>query len=133
MVTRRVFETWSIDSPASLEESFVADDGYWHAYGPDRSISLTSIVLADGDRPVPAAEIMKVLPRPKGTPVSELPDGLPGWAVMTKAPRSARASRILHGMLASRGRVLLATITTDDQEWARATWLSIRCHAPRFN
>jgi hypothetical protein len=133
MVTRRVFETWSIDTPASLEETFIAEDGYWHAYGPDRSISLTSIVLTDGDRPVPAGEIVKVLPRPKGTPVSELPDGLPGWAVLGKAPPSARASRILQGMLASRGRVLLATITADDPAWAKTIWLSIRCHAPRVN
>jgi len=35
-------------------------------------------------------------------------------------------------VLATEGRLLLATITSDDPEWARRVWRSIRGHSAPF-
>jgi hypothetical protein len=103
-------------------------DGYWHAYEAHRSVSLTSLMVSDGGRPMTAAEMVRQLPRMEGTPVEELPRGLLGRAVVADAIRPARASRRLSGMLAVEGRMLIVTMTSDDLDWARRTWLSIRGH-----
>jgi hypothetical protein len=128
-VVRRVYEAWSIEIPLSFTEAFIEDDGYWHAYDEDRSVSLTSITLTDQDgRPATAEEIARQVPPVEGDPFDELPPGLPGWAFTLPAIQPARASRSLSGVVATDGRLLLATITADDEAWARRTWLSIRCH-----
>ena len=125
---RRAFAAWSITIPASFAETFVAGEGYWHAWDEDRSVSLSSFTITDEVGPVDAEAIARELPRSEGTPVDGLPPGLSGWAVQTKAPQPARASRALSGMLVADGRVLLVTITGDDLTWVRTTWSSIRFH-----
>lgn len=127
-VVRRIFEAWSIEIPASFAETFIDEDPYWHAYDEHRSVSLTSIVLTDKGRPVPAALILRELPALDGTPVAELPPGLIGRAVTGSSVRPAKASRVLSGILVVDGRLLIATITSDDLDRARQIWLSIRSH-----
>lgn len=115
--------------PVSMEETFVHEgQGYWHAYSYDRSISLTSMSLTDGEDRVPAAEIVAKLPLNFGVPFAELPPGLDGWAVTDRADPDARASKLLSGIVAVDGHVLIATITCDDEAWTRRVWLSIRNH-----
>jgi hypothetical protein len=128
LVVRQVFDCWSLELPASFEETFVHDDGYWHAYDDSRSISLTSMVIDSATGPVHAESILKVLPRIEGVRVPDLPYGLVGFAAISAATLPARAARCLSGYLATDGRVLIATITSDDEEWARSIWLSIRHH-----
>ena len=126
---RRVFPAWSITIPASFDETFVLEDGYWHAFDQERSISLTSMLLTDANgSPVPAELIAERFEALQGAPVGETPAGLLGWAVEADAIPPAKASRMLQGMLAVDGRVLIVTITADDRDWARGTWLSIRHH-----
>lgn len=125
---RRVFATWSIAIPESFIETFALEDGYWHAFDEDRSISLTSIVVTDGDRLVSAAEIVHTLPELDGSPIKEAPPFIMGRAVIDASGGSASASGILQGVLAAEGRLLLVTITADDLDWARSVWLSIRSH-----
>jgi hypothetical protein len=128
-IVRRVFaQAWSIEIPASFAETFVHEDGYWHAYHSRRSVSMTSFAVSDERGPANAEALAQQIPWDDGEPVPELPDGLPGKAMIANAPRGARASRILSGVLAVDGRLLIVTITADDLAWARATWLSIRCH-----
>ena len=131
VVVRQVFETWSIEMPASFDETFVHDDNYWHAYDDERSISLTSLVVGDGDVPVRAESMVAAFPPIDGDPVDALPPAVLGWARTCDAIQPARASRCLTGILAVDGRCLLVTITSDDQQWAREIWLSIR-HRPRI-
>lgn len=130
-LARQVFPTWSVAIPLTFDETFLTDGDYWHAWDDDRSVSLSSFVVTDGHRPAPAEQIAEQVPPPDGTPFDGLPQGLIGWAVEADAEPSARASRALSGMLATDGRALLATITSDDREWIRRTWLSIRHHALR--
>jgi hypothetical protein len=125
-VLRRVFETWSIEIPMSFAEKFFKDDGYWHAYDEHRSVSLTSLAIDDDGGPVDARRILDQFPLLGGEPINELPAGLPGSAVTERAPQRARASRLLSGVLAIDGRLLIATITGDDEDWWLRTWLSIR-------
>ena len=129
---RRPFEAWSIAIPATFEETFVQEHGYWHAYDESRSVSLTSIELTHEHGPVRLELILdqaeQVLPS-GGVPLGDSPPGLAGRAVEADATPPARASRCVSGVLATDGRVLLATITADDLDWARDTWLSIRAHA----
>ena len=128
IIVRQVFETWSIELPADFDETFDDDDAYWHAYDAGRSISLTSLVVAGEDGPVRAESMLAVFPAAEGEQVEALPPGLIGWAVMAEAIQPARAHRCLQGVLAVDGRILLATITSDDEGWTRRTWLSIRRH-----
>ena len=113
-------------------EAFVLEGaGYWHAYEDDQSISLTSIFLTDGGRKVPAVQILEHLQAiadPKHEAVA-LPAGLCGWAGAGPAEAGAIASRLVSGGLAVDGNLLLATITSDDAQWALATWRSIQAHA----
>lgn len=129
LVARRVFGSWSIDVPESFNETFVLEDGYWHAYGEGSSVSLTSIVVTDGERLVSSAELREVFPDLPGSPVLETPASLFGRAAIEEAAGPAPASSVLQGLLAADGRLLLVTITSDDVEWARRVWLSIRHHA----
>jgi len=124
-VIRQVFVLWSIRIPASFEETFVHEDDYWHAWDANRSVSLTSIVVTDRGRPVGAGEILRTIPPPAGEPVAT-PPGLVGWAVEAPAAPRTRAPRSISGVIATDGRLLLATITGDDPRWTTATWLSIR-------
>ena len=128
-VERRVFESWAIRIPARFTETFVASDGYWHGYDERRSVSLTSIVVTEGRHWVSAGRILRQLPPLDGSPVAEVPTGLLGRASTSAAHHPARASRILSGMLATDGRLLVVTITSDDLDWARQVWLSIRSTA----
>ena len=125
---RRVFAAWSVAIPASFTEAFLDEDGYWHAWDAHRSVSLSSIALTKEGQPVTAEMIARELPTPDGPPVDRLPPGLLGWAVEAEAQQPAKASRTLSGMLVADGRLLVVTITSDDLEWTRRTWLSIRCH-----
>jgi hypothetical protein len=127
-IVRQVFPNWSIEIPADFAETFVSGDGYWHAYCEDKSISLTSIVVSDGERLVSAAELMAVGPLLEGTPVQDMPPGIGGSAVICPSIPPARASMMLSGFLAVDGRLLVVTITSDDLDWARLVWLSIRIH-----
>jgi len=127
---RRVFPAWSISVPTSFAETFVAKDGYWHAYDAHRSVSLTSVQVSDHRGPVPARMILdRFGPILEGTAIPELPPGTAGWAVQAEAIKPARASRTLSGVLVADGRVLVVTITSDDLPWARGIWSSIRYHA----
>ena len=126
---RRVFANWSIEIPASFVETFVLEDGYWHAYDEDRSVSLTSIVVTDRDRLVSSAELLENMPGLDGSPLEEVPPTLSGRAVTGAASWPALATSILQGVLAAEGRMLLVTITGDDLDWARGVWLSIRNHS----
>ena len=126
--TRRVFEAWSVEIPSTFSETFVVEDSYWHAYDDERSVSLTSILLSDAQGPVSADRIVAQLPPLDGTALDELPPGFVGLAATGPADQAATASRVLSGMLAVDGRVLIATITSDDPEWARRVWRSIRTY-----
>ena len=110
-------------------ETFVAEDGYWHAYDEHRSVSLSSIVISEQGDPVSADRILEKAGPLDGAPVDQAPPGLRGRATTSAARRFAKASRILSGVLATDGRVLLVTITGDDPEWAMRVWLSI-CSLP---
>lgn len=131
-ITRQVFAAWSVEVPESFAETFVEEDFYWHAWDDHRSVSLTSVQVTDDRGPVSARMIAEMidreLPRIGESPVDDLPPGIVGRAVTTAAPQPARASQLLMGMLAATGRALLVTITADDLDWARRTWLSIRAH-----
>jgi hypothetical protein len=123
---RQVFETWWIRIPPHFRETFVQPEQYWHAYDDRRSVSLTSTVVAKNGRPVPADALARqVLPAIQGAPIDDLPDGLLGRAAIIATTPPAMASRALSGMLVSEGRVLIATITSDDIGWAREVWMSI--------
>lgn len=129
-VERRVFEAWSIQVPAAFAETFVDADGYWHGYDEHRSVSLSSFVISEARDPVRADRILRQAAPPlDGPPVDQVPPGLLGRAATCAAPQPARASQLLSGLLATDGRLLLVTITSDDLEWARRVWLSIRSHA----
>jgi hypothetical protein len=132
IVTKRVFEAWSIDIPVSFAETFVDEGSYWHAYDEGRSVSLTSIVITDKRGAVSAKPLARRLPQVGGSRVEEIPDHLAGWAVTADADQPARAGRLLTGMLAAEGRALVVTITSDDLDWAKAVWLSIRHHRARL-
>lgn len=127
-VIRRIFPAWSVEIPISFAETFVDEDSYWHAYDAHRSVSLTSVRLTDKRGPVTARMIVRELPPMDGTPVEALPFGLVGRAVTFGAVQPARASRVLSGMLAADGRLLIVTITSEDLDWAQQIWLSIRHH-----
>lgn len=127
-VRRWVFAAWSIQIPAAFEETFVDADGYWHGHDEHRSVSLTSLVISEGGDPVNASRILRQAPPLDGSTVDEVPPGLLGRAATGAAPQPARASQLLSGLLATDGRVLLVTVTSDDLEWARRVWLSIRSH-----
>jgi hypothetical protein len=127
-VERRAFEAWSIQVPATFEEVFVVEDGYWHTYDEHRSVSLSSVVISDMAGPLSAHRILEQATPLDGTPVDQMPPGLPGLATTSAAPQPAIASRILSGVLATRGPLLLVTVTGDDLEWAMRVWVSIRSH-----
>jgi hypothetical protein len=128
---KRPFEAWSIVVPSTFAETFVEEGSYWHVYDAHRSVSLTSVLLTGDHGPVPRQAILAQLggaaPRDQ-TPVDELPPGLEGWAVEGEVPQPARASRAVSGMVATDGRVLIATITSEDLGWARGIWISIQAH-----
>ena len=126
--TRRVFEAWSLEIPATFAETFVNDGSYWYACDDDRSVSLSSVLLSDGDGPVSADRIVRELPSLEGVALDELPPGLIGQAATGPSLQPAKAARLLVGMLATAGRLLIATITSDDPVWARRVWRSIRSH-----
>ena len=130
-MTRRVFAAWSIEIPSSFADTFVREDGYWHAYDAHRSVSLTSLTLTDKGRTVSPDLIARQIPMLDGEAVDTLPSGLLGQAVTADAPHAARASRMLSGMLAAEGRLLIVTITSDDLNWALRIWLSIRTYPPQ--
>jgi hypothetical protein len=131
-VERRVFEAWSIEIPAAFTETFVDADGYWHGHDERRSVSLSSFVVSEERDPVRASRILRQAPPLDGSPVDQMPPGLLGRAAMCAAPEPARASQLLSGLLATDGHLLLVTVTSDDLEWARRVWLSIRSHAAPF-
>ena len=127
-VVRQVFPLWSIAIPATLQETFVEQDAYWHAWDQHRSASLTSILIADRrGRPVPPRKILKQVPATQGQRVG-MPLGLAGWAVVITQPPPARASRAISGIVVRDGGLLLATVTADDLGWAERVWRSIRLH-----
>ncbi|MGH2455964.1 MAG: hypothetical protein ACRDHD_06880 [Candidatus Limnocylindria bacterium] len=127
-IARRVFGAWSITIPASFAETFVDEGGYWHAYDTHRSVSLTSMVVEAEGGPVSADRILRQMGPLPGASVDSLPPGLIGYGVEDEAIQPARASRTLSGILVRDGRVLMVTITGDDTDWARRTWLSIGAH-----
>lgn len=128
-ITRRVFAAWSITIPASMEETFVDEDGYWHAWDAHRSISLGSVLLTERGKPVRAKRILRRMPPPAGSVVVP-PPGLLGWAVEVDTIPPARASRAVQGCVFAQGRALVATVTSEDIAWAAGVWLSIREHDP---
>ena len=130
MVVRQVFPRWTITIPADFDETFLAEDGYWHAWDERRSVSLTSVAISDRHgRRVSAARILKrivnLIPV-DGDEHLPMPAGLDGWAVTVTTQQPARASRAITGIIAVDGTVLVATITSDDLSWAMAVWLSVR-------
>lgn len=127
-IAHQAFAAWSVSIPASFAQAFLDEDSYWHAWDAHHSVSLSSIALTEEGQPVSAEAIARELPPPDGSPLDRLPPGLLGWGVEAEAQQPATASRTLSGMLVADGRLLIVTITSDDLEWARRTWLSIRCH-----
>jgi hypothetical protein len=126
IVVREVFGHWTVAVPAAFEETFVAEDGYWHAWDARRSVSLTSLLLTDRlGRSVPKRQILEGIPAQRGETVP-MPPGFDGWAVVVRPPKPRRASRAVAGMIAVDGRVLLATVTADDLAWATCVWHSVR-------
>lgn len=124
---RQAFPTWWISVPPGFDVRFDQEGGYWHAWDAHRSISLTSIQLTDpgrGGRRVPVADLMTAMTPMAGEPVDP-PPGLAGWAVVIDTVQPARASRAVTGIVAVDGRLLLATITADDVDWATGIWRSI--------
>ena len=128
-VDRRVFSGWSIAVPIGMEEAFIADDGYWHAWSEGRTISLSSIVLTDrrGDA-VPARKILAKTPPMEGEETA-VPNDLPGWARSIERPDVSPGARAISGILVVDGNVLLATVSSEDPDWNRSVWRSIR-HQP---
>jgi hypothetical protein len=125
-IIRRVFPHWSITIPAAFEETFVHEDGYWHAWDERRSASLTSLVIADQRKqPVPSRRILERFPAEPGSRVA-MPTGLNGWAVNVALDQPARASQAISGLVVVDGGVLIATVTADDLAWATGVWRSIR-------
>ena len=125
-IVRQVFPHWSITIPATFAETFVHEDGYWHAWDDRRSVSLTSVVIADQrKRPVPSRRILEQCPAGPGSRVV-MPDGLNGWAVNVALEEPGRASRAISGLIAIDEGVLIATVTADDLAWATGVWRSIR-------
>jgi hypothetical protein len=128
MIVRRVFPSWSVAIPATMRETFVEPDQYWHAWDAHRSVSLTSTVLTDPrGRPIPPRRILETVPPPPGEAI-RLPKGLIGWAVIVQQPAPARASTAISGLIARRGGCLLATVTADDLAWAERVWCTIKLH-----
>lgn len=127
---RHVFPSWSIEVPPSFQEAFIEEDAYWHAWDETRSVSMSSMLICDeGGRPVDAREIeAKMRSQLPGDPVAVAPKDLLAWATSSTAIKPARASRMLQGMIAAHGKVLIVTITSDDLSWAETVWLSIRHH-----
>jgi hypothetical protein len=126
VVARRVFPSWSIEVPVGLIES-MEPQGYWHARDEIRSVSLTSLVMTSRTGPPPTAdELLAILPL-EGTPLDELPEGLPGrCTVRTTDDEVFGRCQMFQGMVAVTGLLLIVTITGGDPAWARRTWLSIR-------
>lgn len=122
----QVFPTWWITIPATFAQTYLEEDGYWHAWDEHRSVSLSSLAVTDAAAPVDADMIAREFPPEGGTLVEALPRGCTGWAVEADTEQPARASRALSGMLFADGRVLVATITSDDPAWRLRTWTSIR-------
>jgi hypothetical protein len=123
---RRVFPHWSITIPAPFEETFVDEDGYWHAWYDRRSVSLTSLVIRDDrNRPVPSRRILERFPAGPGSRV-EMPPGLDGWAVNAPREQPAQALQAVSGLVAVDGGVLIATVTAEELAWATGVWRSIR-------
>ena len=114
--------------PTQFDETFGDEDAYWHAYDDDRSISLTNLVVEGEAGPVRAESMLAVFLATNGHSCEALPPALLGWAVIGDAIQPARARRCLSGVLAVDGRILLVTITSDDADWSRMIWLSIRHH-----
>lgn len=129
---RHVFPSWSIEVPPSFQETLIEKDAYWHAWDETRSVSLSSMLICDErGRPVDAREIEdKMRSQLLGDPVAVAPRGLIAWATTSAAIKPARASRMLQGMVAALGKVLIVTVTSDDLDWAQQVWLSIRHHEP---
>lgn len=125
-VIRQVFRHWSITIPAAFEETFVHEDGYWHAWDDHRSVSLTSLAITDHrQRPVPSRQILERFPADPGSRVA-MPTGLDGWAVRLALKQPARASQAISGFVAHDGGVLIATVTAEDLDWATSVWWSVR-------
>ncbi len=131
-MARQVFETWWIEVPAGFDESWVADGGYWHAWDAHRSVSVSSTVLTDdAGRPAPADEVMAALGGLlEGDPIPDVPPDLQARATVVDTDPGSRASRALAGLVVVDGRVLIATITSDDIPWATRIWQSIRYQPP---
>ena len=111
-----------------MDETFVEDEGYWHAWDEHRSISLSSIVVADRHgHPVPTHRILEREPSMDGEAVP-VPNILPGWARSIETPDSPQADRAVSGILVVDGNILIITVTSDDPDWNRSVWRSIRHH-----
>ena len=126
-MARQAFETWWIGVPWGFDERWIAEGGYWHAWDRRRSVSVSSTVITDeGGRPVTAAEMVdRFAGVVQGEPIAEAPDGLAARATVVRTEPGSIASRALTGFVAVDGRVLIATITSDDLEWAVRIWRSI--------
>jgi hypothetical protein len=132
IVERRVFPSWSVTIPTAFAETFITEDEYWHAWDEHRSVSLTSVLLTYHGEPASAERILRQLGPLDGSPIDLVPPGLQGLAATGPAEQPARASQVLSGLLATHGRILVASITSDDLQWALRVWMSIRCHAAPF-
>lgn len=126
VVHRGVFPSWSVDIPETFSET-TAEEGYWHAYGGGRSVSITSMVVSGKRGPVPAKRLAAELMALEGTPITKRPLGL-GHAAIRDEDRDGRTTQVFQGLLCVRGKVLLITITGGDLPWALRTWLSLRHH-----
>lgn len=124
---RQVFETWWIGVPVGFEQTWVDEGGYWHAWDEDRSVSMSSTVLTGPDwRPAPTDEVAEQLaPLLDGEPIDDVPPGLVARATIIETEPGSRAGHAVTGWVVADGHVLIATITSDDLDWAREVWRSI--------
>jgi hypothetical protein len=127
LVFRQVFETWWIAVPAGFDDCWVAEGSYWHAWDDHRSVSVSSTVLVDdAGRAAPAAEVLDSLDGlVEGESIAEVPPGLQARATIIHTDPDSRASRAVTGFVVVDGRVLTATITSDDVPWAVRIWQTI--------
>jgi hypothetical protein len=128
VVVRRVFETWTLEIPESFDETFVADDGYWHGWDDSRSVSMTSVVItAKRGAPAPTGPALVAMLSLDGDRLDGHPPGVHAQAVTRIEEAEGRGLvHVLQGIIAVFGRLVLLTVTGGEPAWAVRTWLSVR-------
>jgi hypothetical protein len=106
------------------------DGDSWIGYDHVRSIRLASISVTGKDGHVRTAdELATTAPSGPGA-ISPGDDALRRGAVIGDVEEDGRKIRVLQGVVAVRGQLLIVTIVlSDDEGWARETYRSITFNA----